>query len=134
MERDYVIKLGTILFTMVEPTKGHEVEYNGWYERSRAFWRCVRKLQGLQSPFAGTDLHSMQQTRGVTTVVVTGVSLNVGIPGTVIEAVNHGYRVVLARDCVVGLPTEYGEAIIANTIKTIATLASSADLVAVWSG
>jgi nicotinamidase-related amidase len=84
------------------------------------------------SPFAGTDLHSILQRRGVTTIVVTGVSLNVGIPGTVIEAVNNGYRVVLARDCVVGLPTDYGEAIIANTIKTMATIASSADLIAAW--
>lgn len=37
MERDYVIKLGTILFTMVEPTKGHEVEYNRWYERDHYY-------------------------------------------------------------------------------------------------
>ena len=37
VERDYVIKLGTILFTMVEPTKGHEVEYNRWYERDHYY-------------------------------------------------------------------------------------------------
>ena len=37
MERDYVIKLGTMLFTMVEPTKGHEVEYNRWYERDHFY-------------------------------------------------------------------------------------------------
>jgi len=33
----YVIKLGTMLFTMVEPTKGHEVEYNRWYERDHFY-------------------------------------------------------------------------------------------------
>ena len=37
VERDYVIKLGTVLFTMVEPTKGHEVEYNRWYERDHFY-------------------------------------------------------------------------------------------------
>ena len=37
VERDYVIKLGTILFTMVEPTKGYEVEYNRWYERDHFY-------------------------------------------------------------------------------------------------
>ena len=37
MARDYVIKLGTMLFTMVEPTKGHEVEYNRWYERDHFY-------------------------------------------------------------------------------------------------
>ena len=37
MARDYVIKLGTILFTMVEPHRGHEVEYNRWYERDHFY-------------------------------------------------------------------------------------------------
>jgi hypothetical protein len=27
---DYPIKLGTLLFTMVEPERGREVEYNRW--------------------------------------------------------------------------------------------------------
>lgn len=37
MERDYVIKLGTMLFTMAEPHRGHEVEYNRWYERDHFY-------------------------------------------------------------------------------------------------
>ena len=37
MARDYVIKLGTMLFTMVEPEKGFEVEYNRWYERDHFY-------------------------------------------------------------------------------------------------
>jgi len=37
VERDYVIKLGTMLFTMVEPHPGHEVEYNRWYERDHFY-------------------------------------------------------------------------------------------------
>jgi hypothetical protein len=35
------IKLGTILFTMVEPRKGHEVEYNRWYERDHFYGGCL---------------------------------------------------------------------------------------------
>jgi len=27
------IKLGSMLFTLVEPRRGHEVAYNRWYER-----------------------------------------------------------------------------------------------------
>jgi hypothetical protein len=34
---DHPIKLGSILFTMVEPTPGHEVEYNRWYERDHLY-------------------------------------------------------------------------------------------------
>ena len=34
---DYPIELGTLLFTMVEPEKGREVEYNRWYERDHQY-------------------------------------------------------------------------------------------------
>jgi hypothetical protein len=35
------IKLGTVLFTMVEPRRGHEVEYNRWYERDHFYAGCM---------------------------------------------------------------------------------------------
>jgi len=35
------IKLGSMLFTMVEPRKGHEVEYNRWYERDHFYGGCL---------------------------------------------------------------------------------------------
>ena len=39
--REFPIKLGSILFTMVEPHKGHEVEYNRWYERDHFYAGCM---------------------------------------------------------------------------------------------
>ena len=39
--RDYPIKLGSILFTLVEPHRGHEVEYNRWYERDHFYAGCM---------------------------------------------------------------------------------------------
>ena len=39
--KDYAIKLGNFLFTMVEPHKGHEVEYNRWYERDHFYGGCM---------------------------------------------------------------------------------------------
>ena len=35
------IKLGSMLFTMVEPRKGHEVAYNRWYERDHFYGGCL---------------------------------------------------------------------------------------------
>jgi hypothetical protein len=35
------IELGTILFTMVEPRRGHEVEYNRWYEEDHFYAGCM---------------------------------------------------------------------------------------------
>ncbi len=34
---DDPVELGSILFTMVEPNPGHEVEYNRWYERDHLY-------------------------------------------------------------------------------------------------
>ncbi len=38
---DYPIKLGTLLFTMVEPERGREVEYNRWYEHDHFYSGCM---------------------------------------------------------------------------------------------
>ena len=35
------LKLGSILFTLVEPHKGHEVAYNRWYERDHFYAGCL---------------------------------------------------------------------------------------------
>src|SRR5690242_14856157 len=35
------IRLGSMLFTLVEPHRGHEVEYNRWYERDHFYAGCM---------------------------------------------------------------------------------------------
>ena len=40
-EKDYPVKVGTFLFTMVEPHKGHEVAYNRWYEHDHFYSGCL---------------------------------------------------------------------------------------------
>jgi hypothetical protein len=38
---DRPIRVGSLLFTMVEPHKGHEVAYNRWYERDHFYAGCM---------------------------------------------------------------------------------------------
>jgi hypothetical protein len=38
---EFPIKLGSILFTLVEPHRGHEVDYNRWYERDHFYAGCM---------------------------------------------------------------------------------------------
>lgn len=38
---DFPVKLGSILFTLVEPHRGHEVDYNRWYERDHFYAGCL---------------------------------------------------------------------------------------------
>ncbi|MGO9344300.1 MAG: cysteine hydrolase [Acidimicrobiales bacterium] len=85
------------------------------------------------SPFGGTSLDATLRGLGVTTVVATGVSLNLGIPGLAIEAVNHGYRVVLPQDAVCGVPATYARSVIDNTMALVATLTTVDELVSCWS-
>ncbi len=69
---------------------------------------------------------------GITTVVVTGVSLNIGVPNTVMDLVNQSFDVVVARDAVAGTPDEYGEMMIAHTIRFLATITTTDELVRAW--
>src|SRR5262244_952161 len=38
---DYPVKVGTMLFTMVDPKKGQERAYNRWYERDHFYAGCM---------------------------------------------------------------------------------------------
>ncbi|QEN16062.1 cysteine hydrolase [Mycolicibacterium sp. ELW1] len=91
----------------------------------------LSRWHGL-GPMGGTDLDAILRNLGATTVVAVGVSLNVAIPNLVMDAVNAGYRVVLPRDAVAGVPTEYGTAVIDNTLALLATITTTDDLIAVW--
>ena len=37
---DDPIRIGTMLYTLVEPHRGHEVAYNRWYERDHFYAGC----------------------------------------------------------------------------------------------
>lgn len=84
------------------------------------------------SPFTGTDLDSLLRSRGVTTVVPIGVSLNVGVLGLVIEAVNLGYRVVLPVDATVAVPPAAASGLLDATFSQLAVLTTTDALVAAW--
>lgn len=38
---DTEVRVGSMLFTMVDPTRGHEVAYNRWYERDHFYGGCL---------------------------------------------------------------------------------------------
>jgi nicotinamidase-related amidase len=91
------------------------------------------RLHGL-SPFIGTSLDAWLRNLGATTVVATGVSVNLGVLGLCIEAANFGYQVVVPVDAVAGVPREYAQAVLDNTISLIATRTTVDDVIAAWSG
>jgi nicotinamidase-related amidase len=92
----------------------------------------LTRTHGL-NPMGGTDLDSVLRNLGVTTIVPTGVSVNIAITNLVMDAVNLGYDVVLPRDAVAGLPQDYADAMIDNTLALLATVVTTADLLEAWS-
>ncbi|AZP16279.1 cysteine hydrolase [Streptomyces aquilus] len=89
----------------------------------------VRRLHGL-SPIQGTDVDPLLRNLGCRTLVVTGVSANVAIPNAVFDAVNRGYTAVVPTDAIAGVPSDYTPAMIRNTLALVATLTTTADLLA----
>jgi len=84
------------------------------------------------SPFIGTELDAMLRNLGVRTVVVTGVSVNLGVLGLCVEAVNFGYHVAVVTDAVAGVPTEYADAVMRNTIALLASRVTVDDVITAW--
>jgi nicotinamidase-related amidase len=93
----------------------------------------IDRVHGM-TPFTGTSLDFEMRNLGITTVVVTGVSVNIGVIGLVLEAVNLGYQVVVATDAVAGVPAEYAQAVLDNSIRMLATLRSVDQIINAWNG
>jgi nicotinamidase-related amidase len=91
----------------------------------------LTRTHGL-NPMAGTDLDPVLRNLGIRTVVVVGVSVNVAVTNLVMDAVNHGYQVVLPRDAVAGLPADYVAAVIDNTLRLLTTITTVDELAAIW--
>lgn len=89
----------------------------------------VRRRRGLTS-FHGTELEYLLRNLGVTTVLMAGVSTNVAVLGSSIEAVNRGFRVVLPEDCVSGATEETHRFLIENIYPLLTTVTSSTEVIA----
>ena len=91
----------------------------------------VARIHGM-SPFTSTSLDQILRNMGVTTVIATGVSVNLGVFGMVMSALDLGYQVVLPRDAVTGVPREYADSVIDNSLDLISTVVSTDDVLSAW--
>ena len=85
------------------------------------------------TPFTGTELDAVIRNLGDPHHrCSTGVSVNLGIMGAALSALDLGYQVIVVRDAVVGLPKEYADAVIENSLSMIATIVTADELIAAW--
>ena len=89
------------------------------------------RYHGL-GPMTGTQLDSILRNLGATTIVGAGVSVNIGMTNLAFDAVNRGYQIVMPRDGIAGVPPEYADAVIDNTLALVATMTTTDAIVAAW--
>ncbi|MFC4944311.1 cysteine hydrolase family protein [Pseudonocardia sp. GCM10023141] len=84
------------------------------------------------SPFTGTELDPVLRNLGVKTLVVSGVSLNVGVLTTCTEGVSRGYEIVVASDAVAGIPHEYGRSVLQHSLRPMAVISTADEVCSAW--
>ena len=89
------------------------------------------RYHGL-GPMTGTQLDSILRNLGVTTIVGVGVSVNIGMTNLALDAVNRGYQIVMPRDAIAGVPVDYADAVIDNTLALIATITTTEEILSAW--
>jgi biuret amidohydrolase len=92
----------------------------------------VSRIHGM-TPFMSTSLDQILRNLGVTTVIATGVSVNVGVFGLTLGAVDLGYQAIVVSDAVAGVPAGYAQSVIDNSLSMLATIATTSDVIAAWS-
>jgi len=91
----------------------------------------LARYHGL-GPMTGTQLDSILRNLGATTIVGAGVSVNIGMTNLAFDAVNRGYQMVMPRDGIAGVPADYSQAVIDNTLGLVATITTTDAIVAAW--
>jgi nicotinamidase-related amidase len=88
-----------------------------------------RRRQGI-SDFSGSEIDQVLRNLRVETVILTGVSTNIGVLGNVFDVVNRGMNALVAEDCTAGTPQEHHEYMMRTTYPLIATVTSSDAIIA----
>jgi nicotinamidase-related amidase len=89
---------------------------------------CAR-AHGM-APFTGTTLDATLRGYGIDTVVLSGVSTNIALPGAATEAVALGYSVVLVEDCTAGATPETHQMQITEHLPLLATITNAESVLA----
>ncbi|HEX3705884.1 MAG TPA: cysteine hydrolase family protein [Mycobacteriales bacterium] len=89
------------------------------------------RIHGM-SAFTGTELDPILRSLDIKTLVVAGISLNEAVIGMAIEAVNIGYRVVIPRDAVMGLPETFAADMLRYAFALLGRVVSVDEVIDCW--
>jgi nicotinamidase-related amidase len=80
--------------------------------------------------FYGTDLDLQLRRRGIRTVILGGISTNIGVESTAREAFDHNYQLVLVEDAMTCRRAEEHEHTLRTVYTKIGRIRSTADVLA----
>ena len=89
----------------------------------------IERTSGLIA-FQATALDGLLRRLGVDTVVVVGVSTNVGVAGCTMAAVELGYNAVIPEDCIAGADPEAHRIIVDRQLRMLARISTSEEVIA----
>ena len=87
------------------------------------------KTHGVTS-LQSTGIDAALRNLDVDEIVLGGVSVNVAICALAFEGVNLGYRITVPVDAVAGVPPSYANDVIEHTLRLVATITTTDDLIA----
>jgi len=87
----------------------------------------IERTAGLIA-FNATALDALLRRMNVETVVLTGVSTNVAMPGNTMTASDLGYAVVIPEDCIAGSDPETHRTIVENQLRMVALITTAEDV------
>ena len=89
----------------------------------------IKRTTGLIA-FHGTSLDVTLRRLGVQTLVLTGPSTNIAIPGLAMAATDLGYHVVVPEDCIAAGDAVSHRVFVENQLRFLATISSKDEVIA----
>lgn len=97
---------GTVVLVRVErPNVEQQPPGSGFVAEMTPKPADIEIVKRTIGAFYGTDLDARLKSRGITTVVMTGIATTMGVESTARAAADHGYDVVFVFDAMTGLTT-----------------------------
>jgi nicotinamidase-related amidase len=87
----------------------------------------VERIHGV-SAFHGTELEAILRALRIDTLILTGVSTNIALPGICTEAVNRGFNVVMPEDCTAGGTAETHQMQVTMHLPLLATISAASSV------
>jgi nicotinamidase-related amidase len=90
----------------------------------------IRIIKRQWGAFYGTDLDLQLRRRGIKTVVLGGISTNIGVESTARAAWEHGYALILAEDAMSGQSPENHRFAIEQIFPRLGLVRKTAEILA----